>query len=325
VKYPHVTKKKAATWDKEYNYFYTGKNTDVINVDINFDTMFYTAVSTNPNRFKETNQVPDLLDSAQTEKKSEMCCQTGVPFPKQHRAIVQLADLTAAGYSNRDSKTLAVSDLSNSLMNNSRGDMLSLKLEIIGDPDFIKQDDLFYTQSAGSPKVNNSIGTDDGQINVKLNFKLPHDWTRDNGLLKPSSDTVFDGLYRVLRVDSTFERGLFKQSLEMIRLYDDETDLARRSQQPTDFSNSGVDESGEAPADSSGIVVNGPAKDGDLKDDYGKSLSGVTNNIEPATLSEELPPLGNPIKVDRAPVLELNITGAASAPPAALENTREGV
>jgi hypothetical protein len=209
-------------------------------------------------------------------------------------------------------------------MNNSRGDMLSLKLEIIGDPDFIKQDDLFYTQSVGMSKVNNSIGTDDGQINVKLNFKLPHDWTRDKGLLTPSTDTVFDGLYRVLRVDSTFERGMFKQSLEMIRLYDDEADLGRRGQQPTDFSNSGVDESGEATADNSGVVVNGPATDGDLKDDYGKSLSGVTNNVEPAELSEGLPPLGDSIKVAPSPVLELNITGAASAPPAALENTREG-
>jgi hypothetical protein len=325
VKYPHVTQKKAATWDKEYNYFYTGKNTDVINVDINFDTMFYTAVSTNPSRFKETNQVPDFLDTVQTEKKSEMCCQTGVPFPRQHRAIVQLSDLTTAGYPNRDSKTLAVSDLSSSLMNNSRGDMLSLKLEIIGDPDFIKQDDLFYTQSVGMSKVNNSIGTDDGQINVKLNFKLPHDWTRDKGLLTPSTDTVFDGLYRVLRVDSTFERGMFKQSLEMIRLYDDEADLGRRGQQPTDFSNSGVDESREATADNSGVVVNGPATDGDLKDDYGNSLSGVTNNVEPAELSEGLPPLGDSIKVAPSPVLELNITGAASAPPAALENIREGV
>jgi hypothetical protein len=275
-----------------------------------------------------------------------MCCQTGVPFPRQHRAIVQLADLTTAGYGNRDSKTLAVSDLSNSLMNNSRGDMLSLKLEIIGDPDFIKQDDLFYTQSVGMSKVNNSIGTDDGQINVKLNFKLPHDWTRDKGLLTPSTDTVFDGLYRVLRVDSTFERGMFKQSLEMIRLYDDETDLARRSQQPTDFSNSGIDESGEASADNSGVVVNSPkeiAPNADSKaslPDYNEQALArdnaeidayfgndqVANQVtETGSLSDSLPNPGNPIKVDRAPVLELNITGAASAPPAALENTREGV
>ena len=309
VKYPFVTQKKAIKWSKEYNYFYTGKNSDVVGVDINFDTMFYTAVSTNPNRFKETNQVPDFLNTAQADKKSDLCCQTGVPFPKQHRPIVQLADLTAAGYATRDAKTMAVSDLTNSLMNNSRGDMLSLKLEIIGDPDFIKQDDLFHTRTAGAAKVNNSIGTDDGQINVKLNFKLPHDWTREKGLLTPSTDTVFDGLYRVLRVDSNFERGIFKQSLEMIRLYDDEADLARRNQQATDYSNSGVDESGEAAADNSGIVVNGPVEDGDLKDDYGKSLSGVTNNIEPQSLSDELPPLGNPIVVAPAPVLNLDITG----------------
>jgi hypothetical protein len=117
---------------------------------------------------------------------------------------------------------MAVEDLTESLMSRGPGDMTTIKMEIIGDPEFIKQDGLFgdVVDKTKKKTANESLITDYERIIVNFNFKYPKDWTHEEGLLKPNRQTVFEGLYAVTRVDSTFERGNFKQTLEMYRLYE---------------------------------------------------------------------------------------------------------
>ena len=239
VKIPSAPQGKATDEDaiKEYNYWYTGKNVDVVNVDINFDTMFYTTISTLPTQAKdETNSSPQFLSNEDADQyfiNSQIYPKTGIPFPNFQKPAALVSDINSSQYGSRDDKGMIIGDLTQSLMSRSRGDNLHLTLEIIGDPAFIKQDDLLYNKKSdtGVLTENKSIATDDGSVIVRLNFKLADDWTRDTGLLTPSKRAVFDGLYKVLKVESFFERGTFKQRLEMIRLYDQEQD-SKKSEQP---------------------------------------------------------------------------------------------
>ena len=231
-RYPGAPQGQAEESDavKEYNYWYTGKNTDILNVDINFDTAFYTAVSLPSSTFSN-NEVRPVIGSgndqtgSQSVISSERLLQlrkTGLPFPPVRLPSKQLADITATSKSAIDKKSIAVEDLADSLMSRNRGDMVVMRLDILGDPDFIKQDGLFGSndKKESVKTKNGSLLTDYQRVIVKFNFTYPEDWTREEGLLRPKKPTVFEGLYAVNKVDSIFERGNFKQNLEMYRLYE---------------------------------------------------------------------------------------------------------
>jgi hypothetical protein len=223
-RYPLAPQGQATTAVKNYWYWYTGANSDILNVDIAFDTAFYTAISLPlTTSFEETN--PGLLPTEPDPaafRLQQLLRKTGVPFPAIQNPSRQIAD--AMAYSNKiDKKAIAVEDLSESLMTrSSRADMTNIKLDIIGDPDFIKQDGLFGNIEANGVKTQNgSIITDQRRVIVNFKFKYPEDWNQNTGLLVPKNETVFNGLYSVIRVDSKFERGLFKQTLEMIKLFEE--------------------------------------------------------------------------------------------------------
>jgi hypothetical protein len=231
-RYPGAPQGQAEEKDavKEYNYWYTGKNTDILNVDINFDTAFYTAVSLPASTFAN-NEVRPVIGTgndqtgSQSVISSERLLQlrkTGLPFPPVRLPSKQLADMTATTKSAIDKKSIAVEDLADSLMSRNRGDMVVMRLDILGDPDFIKQDGLFGSndKKESVKTKNGSLLTDYERVIVKFNFTYPEDWTREEGLLRPKKPTVFEGLYAVNKVDSIFERGNFKQNLEMYRLYE---------------------------------------------------------------------------------------------------------
>jgi hypothetical protein len=148
--------------------------------------------------------------------------RTGLPFPPVRLPSKQLADIAAASRPAVDKKSVAVEDLADSLMSKNRGDMVVMRLDILGDPDFIKQDGLFgNNDKKESVKTKNgSLLTDYQRVIVKFNFTYPEDWNEKEGLLKPKKRTVFEGLYSVNKVDSIFERGNFKQNLEMYRLFE---------------------------------------------------------------------------------------------------------
>jgi hypothetical protein len=153
-----------------------------------------------------------------------------LPFPVIQNPTKQIADAMAS--SNKiDKKAIAVEDLSESLMTkSSHADMANIKLDIIGDPDFIKPDGLFGNSETSSGKTQNgSIITDQQRVIVNFKFKYPKDWNRSRGLLVPEKETVFNGLYSIIRVDSKFERGIFKQTLDMIRLFE-ENYIAQKDQ-----------------------------------------------------------------------------------------------
>jgi hypothetical protein len=223
TKYPDapVGLPPADKWSKEYNYIYTGLNQQIIDFSIDFNTMFYTMMTTSREKLGKTDVKPE--DTESEEAKDEGAGQANGPrsiSPAQVHPVVT-TDASTSQQGTNNVENIAANDLYKSLMSSSRGDMINVKLKIAGDPNFVKQDDIFYGPGEGA---GDSIATDSEEVYIKIFFRAPTDIDQDTGLMDFSSypDTVFSGIYRVLRVESLFERGQFTQTLDSIRLFGQE-------------------------------------------------------------------------------------------------------
>lgn len=211
---------------KEYHFIYTGKNESIIDFNIDFDVMFYTAITADRSKVQKTSVQPrppqDQKDDS-TVKAEPVNVQNTVVHPVSGQAdMVNPASV--------DSKAVLVNDFSKSIMSSSRGDMINVKLKIIGDPELIKQDDIFYNPannpSQGKNQIidtkSNSIIYDAGEVFALLTFRTPVDWDPATGKMEfeKAEYSVFSGVYKVIQVENEFSRGQFTQTLDLIRLFD---------------------------------------------------------------------------------------------------------
>lgn len=240
---------------KSYNYIFTGENNDIIDFQLDFDMLYYVSVTMVREQLMkdqllqkeaETSQNKISPDEGSKDKEEVTLAKVAHDKSKEarpdlHREVPQIANPSATSTSigSKDPKTAIVYDTRNALMSNSRGDMINVKLKIIGDPHFIKQDDFFYPPHKRStfipvPEIdayvtqNESIVTDSGELYAFLNFKTPKDFSDDTGLLDYDSkyiESPFKGFFKVLTVESNFNNGKFEQTLDLIRLPDQEAKL----------------------------------------------------------------------------------------------------
>ena len=213
-------------YSKEYDYLYTGKNDSIINFDIDFDTMFYTSITANREKVQKTvvqQEVPPTADEPGGAADTNVSIQT-----KQTKYISGHADVPNPA--SPDPTGVLVNDFHKSMLSSSRGDMINVNLKIVGDPEFIKQDDVYFNPSNNPSQgtqtlvdKHNSIIFDAAEIFALLLFRTPVDIDDETGLMNfdPKSTTSsFSGLYKVITVDHEFQGGQFTQSLSLIRIWD---------------------------------------------------------------------------------------------------------
>jgi hypothetical protein len=123
--------------------------------------------------------------------------------------------------------------------------MLNIKLKIIGDPTWIKQDDMVLSVSQASANGGNAIDTAkavisnglnkagslvfaSGEISVWINFKIPADIDENTGGMTTSwqlnGESRFTGVYKCMTIDNVFENGQFTQTLDLIRILNQSAD-----------------------------------------------------------------------------------------------------
>ena len=213
---------------KEYHYMYTGKNESILNFDIDFDVMFYTSITADRSKVQaavvQTQDKQDDKDDAVPATKS-----TSVTNNVTQPVSGQADQVNPASV---DSKAVLVNDFSKSMMSSSRGDMVNVKLKIIGDPELIKQDDIFKnpennpsksgTENLPIDPATNSILYDTSEVFALLTFRTPVDYDPETGLSRfdKTEYSVFSGVYKIITVENEFTRGQFTQSLDLVRLFD---------------------------------------------------------------------------------------------------------
>ena len=238
---------------KAYNYIYTGKNSDILDFKLNFDLTYYSAilsytdvvVSTMPSSSTGTdaknaassvtsltaNYNPSLLARAYPQL-------SPVPTvtPSKYAPVVYNQNITTGLASNPVGQKVA--DGLNSLYSHMTGDMIAIDLTINGDPTLIKQDAWLYVPSPTTSTNYNAWDTlgqsdfvarygharmDTGEMPVSLTVNTPLDLDTDitnRGLMYPAvstSQAMFSGQYRIIKIDSKFSGGQFTQVLHMVR------------------------------------------------------------------------------------------------------------
>jgi hypothetical protein len=238
---------------KKYDYFYSGQNTEVIDFKLNFDTTYYTAVQayTSAIAASESSQrtAADSLDIDPSNDKQthdiivnpSVLASSIASITQNHRRNI-VKDVGASSGLNLSSNPRAqiASDVMSSIYKTLNGDMLTIDMNILGDPTLLKQDDWLYCPSPsmiGSTYNNwdtmsqyeftakyGTIRTDTGEVVVAVTINTPLDVdteTTNQGLMDPVptyNQSLFSGQYTILLIKNKFASGKFEQTLQLARI-----------------------------------------------------------------------------------------------------------
>lgn len=212
---------------REYNYIYTGKNIDIINFKLNFNTLFFEAVpaamgnndvpaaktGAAPNNAVNTKQNPSNSESTKNQ-------QTPSPPTKVETSSVQNTGGNA-GQPLNDSYGALAKKMHDAIID-SKASMIIGEVDLLGDP--------FYIATGG---VGNYVSSPDGrgktkdgeadhiysEVLITINFRNPIDINPNTGMMYFDPRLIpFSGVYKVNKVSSTFKDGTFKQRLQILRL-----------------------------------------------------------------------------------------------------------
>ena len=282
---------------KEYYYSYTGQNVDILDFQIDFDTLFYTAVTAGAAKWQA-----DMATKADVQKDDAQKAALEDPvYAKElvNRQLKLIPEQPTTGGSGAkaDVKQVAATDIQASQYSNSRGDMLNLKLKIVGDPELIKQDDIYTNPSQGGyntqintlgiMKDNGSVPMDNGEVMAKVEFRtiLDMDDTTGNPAKdkKYEANSIFSGIYRILKVDNVFQNGKFEQTVEMVRMPDSINNATKNA------------DAGKDKKDNESMKSKGTTADPDARDTADDSTAD-NNDFDPTDVDankedEELIPL----------------------------------
>ena len=235
---------------KEFNYIFTGKNTEILNVDINLNLSFFTYKPSNTNTADQgSGAVPSddpTTSSTQSGNPRETASTTNTALSALNKKQpIPNGSGAGSGVGGATTDRLYARAVSDTLF--ASQDMINLDLDILGDPDFIKQDGIFYQNTTADIKINNlGIATESTERFIRFTFKSPADINTETGFPDGLDDTgstntsessthtvMFNGLYCVIGVVSHFKDGKFTQTVKMRRSI---TESASRTAVATDKS-----------------------------------------------------------------------------------------
>ena len=217
---------------KEYNYLYTGANTDILKFEIKYNTGFaYEMAADGLQRTQDSVKETAAGGSRDAEKETVNPLAPGqLPTPGTTSTVVKfiktLTGTDRGGGGSSDSQATRAARLFHDTVTNTHQSMMDLEMEIIGDPYYISQSGQgnYTASSTQFTNLNDdgSINYQNGEVDIIVNFRTPIDINQTSGLYNfggtaSASMTQWSGLYGVTDVTSTFRNGEFKQTLKGYR------------------------------------------------------------------------------------------------------------
>ena len=245
---------------KRYDFIYTGKNTEVINFNIDFSVGFSNVMAAD--RFKKSQGVEDSKKNAQqvnpADNKDIKPNADGSKPPTQAGASgSQLKnDGTSMPYDGEggaqagETEAQRAARVFHKAITNPN-DMVVLEMDIWGDPYWIVNSGMGNYTSKQVPGIKDlnkdgSVNWQSSEVDIWVYFRSPVDINPATGLYdfkspnieslsqssKAAPSIAFSGLYCVNRVTSTFRQGQFRQQLKGFRrpLQDPKTQKATKEQ-----------------------------------------------------------------------------------------------
>lgn len=223
---------------KQYDYMYTGKNSEVTKFDIDLSVNFSNVLAAD--NYQRSIDVLRRKQAGDKDEKTTPISQpsNGVEKEKKEGVTSPLLKYTSLGslWSSVGGggpdveATLAATIWHNAITNPI--DMVNLNMEIMGDPYWFVQSGQGNYTSKPHPMIKdlNKDGTvnyQNGQVHILVNFRSPLDINQATGLYDFKSSSVstssasvigWSGLYCVNMVTNTFRSGVFKQTLKGYRM-----------------------------------------------------------------------------------------------------------
>ena len=208
---------------RQFDYMYTGKNNDILKFDINFDMAFYEAlqVDSGNTRSGGTQSGGIVNEDASVEPTG-----SGETVPADFASEAKRVndDQSDAVGAFDDTTAIQVARAFNEAIINSNASMISIEMEILGDPYFIADSGVGNYNSDGTnyPNINsdNTINHQNGEVDIMLNFRTPIDIGDGEGYQFDGASMgleSFSGLYQVLTVTNRFSENVFTQTINGIR------------------------------------------------------------------------------------------------------------
>lgn len=216
---------------KEYNYLYTGKNTEIVKFDINFSNSFSKMMAADAGQYSQ--DLKNTGSSTFIEKAINKLLMLGNEpdstlgvTPTQTTYNLTSTKTDKLGGGGEETATIRAARSFHDQIN-SGVDMVTLDITIIGDPYFIAQSGTGNYTAKSTQFVNlnidGSVNYQNGEVDIVVNFRTPSDINQttgmyDFGTTSSSSPVIqFSGLYRVTQVTSHFTKGQFTQDLKGVR------------------------------------------------------------------------------------------------------------
>lgn len=220
---------------KGYNYIYTGTNSEITNFDIKIEAAFFQMFLSDAGS-SANNLVP--AESATTPTNSLSVGNVGAgpnnnivssnagtvnsangnvtqsttnnPNAGYGGIITATSTGSGGGSAIYDTRRQVAEHFHKTILN-STVELVSIDLEIFGDPYFLP--DTYM----GNHQTNRGMVYQQSEVDIILNFNTPIDFNSSNTILSFSSLDQFVGLYKIVQINHSFVGGMFKQTLNMIR------------------------------------------------------------------------------------------------------------
>ena len=217
---------------KEYSYIYTGQNVDVLKFDININNLFYSAVkpsseskgSTTSNQDQKASE--KLNKTAQTGKGAAPAAQAAQNGKLSALREPKLLQGYKGGTGDKTTEQNVAETFQNAFLSGNSADMITVDLEILGDTYWLVDSGIgnYFSKVDEANSQITADGTmnyESGNIYVYLTFKTPADINEVTGLYDFSvagKESPFGGIYRVNMCENTFQDGVWKQKLKLLRM-----------------------------------------------------------------------------------------------------------
>lgn len=228
---------------KKYQYIFTGQNEDVLRFNLKFNNTFYTAIgSSSPLSNKDNVDAgknasaskEDAVTATKVSTDVSSVGATGGTKATLPALLDSMGNRMPNASNTNDERRIVAQDFHNAFIK-SDTDFIQVDLEILGDPYYLTDSGMgnYFAQAYDSSEtVDGSMNYEGGSVYVHLTLKSVVDVDQASGLYKfqtangsglttngkLATISPFGGIYRLNRVTHTFQDGVFKQRLDLLRM-----------------------------------------------------------------------------------------------------------
>lgn len=204
-----------------YEYLYTGRNTDIIRLDLTFNMSFFVELPADAAQRVGTSDSGLRADAKNTTDPTNF--KTNLPTTNAKDAVGSSAQTTPnyrpTGSGDEDAKTGQAKTLEALLT--AEGDLVELNMDVRGDPYYIYSSgmgNIIVPEESFNELVDGSINYQSGETDVVIVIRTPIDLDPATGLYKFATTVdELSGLYQLTEVESKFNHNKFTQTIKGIR------------------------------------------------------------------------------------------------------------